>query len=226
MSVPGVAILLLSLIIFTGSSEALSISSSQSHVQGTRNNSLLLSISYSSPETNWIQIKWELLDSNTELVRCTIRETNSSSMEESLNIKMFPPKGYEGRMNIIPKNGSLVIRHLAQNDNGIYRVTLRDSNTVVSTTINVTVEEPGKSISSVWEHAPAIPNNTKMEMEMAPYCFCTSNSSSVSLPATAGIILGSRIVTILLTVAVFIGLGSDKKPPRRYIRKYYGPSGI
>ncbi|OCT99091.1 hepatocyte cell adhesion molecule [Xenopus laevis] len=229
MSVPGVALLLLRLFIITGSCEALNISASQPHVRGTRNNSLLLSTTYNfPPETNWIQIKWELLEPKTELVRCSIHKPNSASEEESLRIKTFPPEGFEGRMQIIPENGSLVIRHLTQSDNGVYQVTLRDSKIVVSTTINVTVEDPVKSTSSVLEHAPVIPNNTetRMENQMAPYCFCTSNSSSISMPTSAGIVLGSRIFTILFTLAVFFGLGSDKKPPRRYIRKYYGPRGI
>ncbi|KAE8628695.1 hypothetical protein XENTR_v10000178 [Xenopus tropicalis] len=224
------ALLLLPLFILSGSYEAFNISASRSHVRGTQNSSLLLSISYNIlPETSWIQIKWDLLDPKTELVRCTIRGPNSSSEEENLSIKTFPPGGFEGRMHIIPENGSLVIHRLAQSDSGIYQVTLRDSKSSASATINVTVEDAKKAITSVWEHVPATPNNTETEMktQTAPYCFCTSNSSSVSLPTSAGIVLGSRIFTMLITLTIFFCLGMETKPPRRnMIRKYYGPTWI
>ncbi|XP_041442663.1 uncharacterized protein LOC121401544 isoform X2 [Xenopus laevis] len=198
MCVPPAFLLLLPLLIVPGSALALStlsISARQPHVSGTPNSSVLLSTSYSTlPHTDWLQLKWESLTPKTDLIKCTIR-----TMElENVYINTYPVGGREGRMEIVPDNGSLIIHRLKMSDMGSYQVTIRDSSASASAIISVTVQDIDA------------PVDEEGEANVSSHCFCL-NISNIDLPASISIVLGSHLLSIFITVFIVFGQLKKKK---------------
>ncbi|KAE8628793.1 hypothetical protein XENTR_v10000225 [Xenopus tropicalis] len=206
MCVPPAFLLLLALLIIPGPAltlSSLSISASQLHVSGTPNSSLLLPTSYRSPpRTNWLQLKWEHLASTNELIKCTIRTIRSADdTKEHVDINTYPVGGREGRMEIVPENGSLIIHRLNISDAGSYQVTIRDSSASASAVISVIVQD----IEPADEEAAA-------EAKISTNCFCLSISGNIDLPASISILIGSHLLSTFITVFIlFCQLKIKKK---------------
>ncbi|KAM4706760.1 HEPACAM family member 2-like isoform 2-T2 [Discoglossus pictus] len=206
----GGALPLLSVFFLFGLVSTMKISAHQSHVNGNKGGSLLLSTYYTLTQPiTWLQIRWELLGSKpTALTICTVRseETSHTETNNTLNFKQFPPEGYEHRMNIVPTNGSLLIKDLRTSDSGIYRVTVRDAMNSSFTAINVTVN----NIDQVQAGG--------LGTEPPPQCSCT-NSSTVDFATSAWIILGSRASSIFITLLFMFIIRMRKRKGLQFRRK-------
>ncbi|KAM4706759.1 HEPACAM family member 2-like isoform 1-T1 [Discoglossus pictus] len=228
----GGALPLLSVFFLFGLVSTMKISAHQSHVNGNKGGSLLLSTYYTLTQPiTWLQIRWELLGSKpTALTICTVRseETSHTETNNTLNFKQFPPEGYEHRMNIVPTNGSLLIKDLRTSDSGIYRVTVRDAMNSSFTAINVTVNNiASRTIARSQSCTDEFLKNESptyqvqaggLGTEPPPQCSCT-NSSTVDFATSAWIILGSRASSIFITLLFMFIIRMRKRKGLQFRRK-------
>ncbi|XP_066430692.1 uncharacterized protein [Eleutherodactylus coqui] len=194
---------ILGVLTITGYLEALTISAAQPQVIGYENDSIVLAVSYETDSrTNWLQIRWNIIHPKPlHLIICTIRSGNLS------NHIMFPENGYESRMTVDPKSGSLKVKHLKTEDGGTYNVSILDTQLERWTLINVTV----------------LRNTTEERLSVAATenpALCLCNSTSVNVPTSAWILLGSRLSSVLIAVLVLLGIHfiNRSRPPRRPLK--------
>ncbi|XP_075036173.1 uncharacterized protein LOC142097798 isoform X2 [Mixophyes fleayi] len=209
---------LLCLLTLTGSVGALTIFAVQSQVTGLENGSTMLDVSYqTNKEIQWLQIRWELVSQPipVQLAICTIQAQDSSNQK---SIRMYPPKGFEKRMSIIPDNGSLIIQHLKMNDSGTYRVSVLDSNLTVSTSINLTVSDIiNVTANYVTCEGPEIEHVEIQETQpvVEGHCICPSYNSTMDVATSAWIFFSSRLSsTFIILLVLFRLLVKNKKPQR------------
>ncbi|CAN2391549.1 hypothetical protein PRIEUP_LOCUS1589 [Pristimantis euphronides] len=198
---PPYIVSILGVLVVTGYIEALAISAVQPQVAGYENNSIILATSYQSgSKMDWLQIRWNIVyPKPVHLVICTLLS------EKLPNHRMFPENGYESRMTIDPKSGSLMVKHLKMEDSGTYNVSVLDTQVERWTLINVTV-------LSARTEAPV----SSAVVEDSSDCSCNS-----SVPSSAWVVLGCRVSSIFITFLILLGIHfrSRKRPRCRRVKR-------